>query len=55
MYIISMMSKFRTSSSIDLMNALQKLPNGIHVEALALCTMLLNSDSGIHLNHADVA
>ena len=31
-----------------------KLPNGIHTEALALCTMLL--DSGIiPLNHVDVA
>ena len=44
-----MMSKFR----IDLMKPLQKLPNGIHAEALALCTMLL--DSGVPLNHADVA
>jgi len=34
------------------MKALQKLPNGIHAEALALCTMLL--DSGIPVNHADV-
>ena len=40
-------------SSIDLMKALRKLPNGIHAEALALCTMLL--DGGIPLNHADVA
>ena len=44
-----MMSKFR----IDLMKPLQKLPNGIHAEALALCTMLL--DGGVPLNHADVA
>ena len=40
-------------ASIDLMKALPKLPNGIDAEALALCTMLL--DSGIPLNHADVA
>jgi len=53
MCIVSTMSKFRTSSSIDLMKALQKLPNWIHAEALALCTMLL--DRGIDLNHADVA
>ena len=60
------MSKFRTSSqwvfvlnqwhgrsSVNLMKALQKLPNGTHAEALALCTMLL--DSGIPINHVDVA
>eukprot|EP00434_Breviolum_minutum_P037786 symbB.v1.2.033505.t1/scaffold4173.1/size43543/1 len=29
-------------------------PVGQDAQALALCTMLLNSDSGIHLNHADV-
>ena len=40
-------------SSVNLMKALQKLPNGTHAEALALCTMLL--DSGIiPLNHVDV-
>ena len=62
-----MMPKFRTSgqwvfvlnqwhggSSVNLMKALQKLPHWTHAEALALCTMLL--DSGIiDLNHVDVA
>ena len=42
-----------SGSSIDLILALLKLPNGIHAEALALCTMLL--EHGIPLNHADVA
>ena len=38
---------------MDLMKPLQKLPNGIDAEALALCTMLL--DGGVSSNHADVA
>ena len=60
-----MMSKFRMSthclcaesvtwgSSVNLMKALQQLPNGTHAEALSLCTMLF--DCGIDLNHVDVA
>ena len=41
-------------ASFDLTKALQELKYGIHAEALALCSLLLES-GGINLNHADVA